>query len=116
MLTNAGLFLSQEVKYTYNRMSNFLGPSLRERREAIVREHIAAENAHDISRAIAPFTIRVTRLHLSVPSAMVLKRCTICWQACSLAFLTFMSTCPGCTNREGCNEIAVCGRSSEGGG
>src|SRR5215472_4046708 len=29
--------------------------SLRERREAIVREHIAAENAHDISRAIATF-------------------------------------------------------------
>ena len=55
MLTNAGLFLSQEVKYTYNRMSNSLSPSLRERREAIVREHIAAENAHDISRAIATF-------------------------------------------------------------
>jgi steroid delta-isomerase-like uncharacterized protein len=28
---------------------------LRERREAVVREHIAAENAHDISRAIATF-------------------------------------------------------------
>jgi hypothetical protein len=28
---------------------------LRERREAIVREHIAAENAHDISRAIDTF-------------------------------------------------------------
>jgi steroid delta-isomerase-like uncharacterized protein len=36
-------------------MSNSLSPSLRERREAIVREHIAAENAHDISRAIATF-------------------------------------------------------------
>jgi hypothetical protein len=57
MLMNAGLFLFQErrVKYTYNRMSNSLSPSLRERREAIVREHIAAENAHDISRAIATF-------------------------------------------------------------
>ena len=29
--------------------------SLRERREAVVREHIAPENAHDISRAIATF-------------------------------------------------------------
>jgi steroid delta-isomerase-like uncharacterized protein len=29
--------------------------SLRERRETIVCEHIAAENAHDISRAIATF-------------------------------------------------------------
>src|ERR1700756_1741082 len=57
MLMNAGLFLFQErrVKYTYNRMSNSLSPSLRERREAIVREHIAAENAHGISRAIATF-------------------------------------------------------------
>jgi steroid delta-isomerase-like uncharacterized protein len=30
-------------------------PSLRERRVAIVREHIAAEKAHDISRIIATF-------------------------------------------------------------
>ena len=30
-------------------------PSLRERRAAIVREHIAAEKAHDISRIIATF-------------------------------------------------------------
>jgi len=29
--------------------------SLRERRDAIVREHIAAENAHDVARAIATF-------------------------------------------------------------
>jgi steroid delta-isomerase-like uncharacterized protein len=35
-----------------NSSSNLI---LRERREAIVREHIAAENAHDISRAIATF-------------------------------------------------------------
>src|ERR1700745_4528814 len=55
MLMNAGLFLFQErrVKYTYIRMSNSLSLSLRKGREAIVREHIAAENAHDISRAIA---------------------------------------------------------------
>jgi len=30
-------------------------PNLRQRREAIVREHIEAENAHDVSRAIATF-------------------------------------------------------------
>jgi steroid delta-isomerase-like uncharacterized protein len=30
-------------------------PNLRELREAIVREHIAAENAHDVSRTIATF-------------------------------------------------------------
>ena len=36
-------------------MNNSSSLSLRERREAIVREHIAAENAHDISRAIATF-------------------------------------------------------------
>ena len=36
-------------------MSGSPSPSQRERREAIVREHIAAENAHDTSRAIATF-------------------------------------------------------------
>ena len=30
-------------------------PNLRERREEIVREHIEAENAHDVRRAIATF-------------------------------------------------------------
>src|ERR1700730_16563551 len=33
------------------------------------------------------------------PSARALKRCMICWQGCSLAFLTFISTCCGCTMR-----------------
>ena len=36
-------------------MNNTPIPGLRERREAIVQEHIAAENAHDVPRAIATF-------------------------------------------------------------
>lgn len=36
-------------------MSDASAPTLRQRRETIVREHIAAENAHDIPRAIATF-------------------------------------------------------------
>ena len=38
-----------------NAMTNSSRLSLRERRDAIVREHIAAEKAHDISRTIATF-------------------------------------------------------------
>jgi hypothetical protein len=48
MLTNPGLFLSQErrVKYTDNRMSSCLSPGLRERREAIVRRaHCSRERS-----------------------------------------------------------------------
>ena len=44
--------LDKYANYVVNN-SSYL--SLRGRREAIVREHIAAENAHDISRAIATF-------------------------------------------------------------
>ena len=43
------------AKYTHNPMTTSSKLSLRERREAIVREHIAAENAHDISGGIATF-------------------------------------------------------------
>jgi steroid delta-isomerase-like uncharacterized protein len=40
---------------TSNAMTTSSRLSLRERREAIVQEHIAAEKAHDISRTIATF-------------------------------------------------------------
>jgi steroid delta-isomerase-like uncharacterized protein len=36
-------------------MSEPLSVALRRHREAVVREHIAAENAHDVDRAIATF-------------------------------------------------------------
>ena len=46
---------TRRSEYTYNPMNGPSNLSLRERRDAIVREHIAAENAQDISRAIATF-------------------------------------------------------------
>jgi steroid delta-isomerase-like uncharacterized protein len=49
------LFQGGAANTLHKLMSNPSTLSFRERREAIVREHIAAENAHDISRAIATF-------------------------------------------------------------
>jgi hypothetical protein len=34
---------------------------LRQQRETIVKQHIEAENGHDVEATIATFTIRVTR-------------------------------------------------------
>jgi hypothetical protein len=73
--------------------------SLRERREAIVREHIAAENAHDISRAIATFhhpRYEVAPFGSVNDGAQAVHDLL---QGCLLAFLTFMSTCRECTMR-----------------